>query len=60
MNTSLYDSGTWQCEITVESEQNIVDNGKLLNINGPMPVGTQVHREIQVVIIGKAVRSELW
>lgn len=51
-NTSLYDSGMWQCEITVESERHIVNNGKLLNISDPVLIGTPIQRELQVVIIG--------
>ena len=56
-NTSLYDSGMWQCEITVESEQHIVNNGKLLNISDPMLIGAPINRKLQVVIIGKIVMN---
>ena len=50
-HTILSDNGVWRCVASVESEQYIVGDGKLLRIESAV-VGVPVQHDVQLTIIG--------
>ena len=50
-HTLLGDSGMWRCDIRTESEQDIVNNGKLVPTN-ITAIGERIQHDIELIIIG--------
>ena len=49
--TLLSDAGMWRCDIRTESEQDIVNNGKLVPTNITV-IGERIKHDIELAIIG--------
>ena len=49
--TLLSDTGMWRCDIRTESEQDIVNNGKLVPTNITV-IGERIQHDIELIIIG--------
>ena len=49
--TLLSDAGMWRCDIRTESEQDIVNNGKLVPTNITV-IGERIQLDIELIIIG--------
>jgi hypothetical protein len=50
--TLLSDAGIWRCDIRINSERYIVNNGRLVQINSTM-VGAPIQHDIELIIIGE-------
>ena len=49
--TLLTDTGIWRCDIRTESEQYIVNNGRLIQTNITV-IGEPIQHDIEIIIIG--------
>ena len=49
--TLLSDTGMWRCDIKTESEQDIVNNGKIVPTNITV-IGERIQHDIELIIIG--------
>ena len=50
-HTLLSDTGMWRCDIRTESEQDIMNNGKLVPTNITV-IGERIQHDIELIIIG--------
>ena len=53
-HTILSDSGVWRCEASVESEEYVVSDGRLVR-SDPVVIGVPLEHNIQLTIISKYV-----
>ena len=54
--TVLSDAGVWVCDVRVESERYVVNNGSLVRVDSAI-IGMPIQLNVELTVIGTQVKS---